>query len=89
MSQKEVTDRIAVLTREQKEDLYRLCGARRRKNGTSADVAVYEAISPDVAEVLYEQRLVWLIGSMLAAVRHDVYAYWLKHVYRPELQPVS
>jgi hypothetical protein len=86
VSRKEIAERIAKLTDEERHELYRLCETRRRKNGDRVEVAVYEAISADIAEDLHRQGLVWLVGSMLAAARHDVYAYWLKHIQSPALQ---
>ncbi len=75
----EIARRIAALTDQQRGELFRLCEERKRKNKNGADVAVYETVDEDVAEALRDQDLVWLIGSTLAAVRHDVYAYWEKH----------
>lgn len=71
MTGQEIAGMIAKLTDEQRDEIYGLCEARRRKYRNGADVAVYETVSPDIAEALHQQNLVWLIGSMLAAARHD------------------
>jgi hypothetical protein len=79
MDDQEIAQRIGELTDEKRNALYQLCQARRNQPG--ADVAVYVAMSAEIAQDLYDKDLVWLlvVDRRQAAVRHDVYRYWTTH----------
>jgi hypothetical protein len=86
VTEREIAERIAALSDEARDELYRICELRKRRNKNGADVVVYEPVSEEVALALDKQDLVSLFGSRLAAANHDVYDYWKKH-FSQALQP--
>lgn len=80
----EIARRIRELNDEQRAELYRLCAERKRLNRNGANVAVYEAVSEEMAAALQQQNLIWFIGPTVVAARHDVYEYWEEKVSVPQ-----